>query len=96
MCICLYFQSGSTHHVMIGVQLLSQLVCEMNQVSEVSSQGCICLDKPESLLLSPAIQHVHSFKKHFLFPVVFKFCCRNLIIPYNTVLNMIILYQIII
>jgi len=24
-----------THHVMIGVQLLSQLVCEMNQVSEV-------------------------------------------------------------
>ncbi|KAH9499291.1 Exportin 7 [Bulinus truncatus] len=29
-----FIQSGSTHHVMIGVQLLSQLVCEMNQVSE--------------------------------------------------------------
>jgi len=28
-------QSMMTHHVMIGVQLLSQLVCEMNQVSEV-------------------------------------------------------------
>ena len=32
--ICL-LQSMMTHHVMIGVQLLSQLVCEMNQVSEV-------------------------------------------------------------
>ena len=31
----LCFQSGSTQHVMVGVQLLSQLVCEMNQVSEV-------------------------------------------------------------
>ncbi|XP_012940207.1 exportin-7 isoform X2 [Aplysia californica] len=30
-----FIQSGSTHHVMIGVQLLSQLVCEMNQ-SEAS------------------------------------------------------------
>lgn len=30
-----FFQSGSTQHVMVGVQLLSQLVCEMNQVSEV-------------------------------------------------------------
>nr|KAG5695795.1 hypothetical protein BaRGS_013393 [Batillaria attramentaria] len=29
-----FIQSGSTQHVMIGVQLLSQLVCEMNQVSE--------------------------------------------------------------
>ncbi|GFR81724.1 exportin-7 [Elysia marginata] len=29
-----FIQSNSTHHVMIGVQLLSQLVCEMNQVSE--------------------------------------------------------------
>ena len=29
------FQSGSTQHIMIGVQLLSQLVVEMNQVSEV-------------------------------------------------------------
>ncbi|BFZ02054.1 hypothetical protein BsWGS_05093 [Bradybaena similaris] len=29
-----FIQSGSTHHVMIGVQLLSQLVCEINQVSE--------------------------------------------------------------
>ena len=26
-----YPQSGQTHHMMIGVQLLSQLVCEMNQ-----------------------------------------------------------------
>ena len=31
-----FIQSGSTQHVMIGVQLLSQLVCEMNRVSEVS------------------------------------------------------------
>ncbi|KAK7482050.1 hypothetical protein BaRGS_00026742 [Batillaria attramentaria] len=30
-----FIQSGSTQHVMIGVQLLSQLVCEMNQ-SEAS------------------------------------------------------------
>ncbi|XP_076471297.1 exportin-7-like [Babylonia areolata] len=29
-----FLQSGSTQHVMVGVQLLSQLVCEMNQVSE--------------------------------------------------------------
>lgn len=29
---CFIFQSGMTHHVMIGVQLLSQVVCEMNQV----------------------------------------------------------------
>lgn len=32
-----FIQSGSTQHVMIGVQLLSQLVCEMNQVSEADS-----------------------------------------------------------
>ena len=31
-----FIQSGSTQHIMIGVQLLSQLVCEMNRVSEVS------------------------------------------------------------
>jgi len=30
-----------THHVMIGVQLLSQLVCEMNQVSEVTTTNCL-------------------------------------------------------
>ena len=30
-----FIQSGSTQHVMVGVQLLSQLVCEMNRVSEV-------------------------------------------------------------
>ncbi|WAR22240.1 XPO7-like protein [Mya arenaria] len=29
-----FIQSGSTQHIMIGVQLLSQLVCEMNRVSE--------------------------------------------------------------
>lgn len=34
-----FIQSGSTQHVMIGVQLLSQLVCEMNQVSEVRVKG---------------------------------------------------------
>ncbi|KAK2159702.1 hypothetical protein NP493_1697g00009 [Ridgeia piscesae] len=27
-----FLNSGATHHVMIGVQLLSQLVCEMNQI----------------------------------------------------------------
>ncbi|XP_041371290.1 exportin-7-like isoform X2 [Gigantopelta aegis] len=32
-----FIQSGSTQHVMIGVQLLSQLVCEMNQVSEAEA-----------------------------------------------------------
>ncbi|KAJ8316811.1 hypothetical protein KUTeg_004715 [Tegillarca granosa] len=32
-----FIQSGSTQHVMIGVQLLSQLVCEMNQVSEADA-----------------------------------------------------------
>jgi hypothetical protein len=35
-----FLQSGSTQHVMVGVQLLSQLVCEMNQVSEVSVIAC--------------------------------------------------------
>ncbi|XP_021371890.1 exportin-7-like [Mizuhopecten yessoensis] len=32
-----FIQSGFTQHVMIGVQLLSQLVCEMNQVSEADA-----------------------------------------------------------
>ena len=31
-----FIQSGSTQHVMIGVQLLSQLVVEMNRVTEVN------------------------------------------------------------
>jgi len=34
-----FIQSGSTQHIMIGVQLLSQLVCEMNRVSEVWLEG---------------------------------------------------------
>ena len=38
-CVSL-LQSGSTQHIMVGVQILSQLVCEMNQVSEVNVSGC--------------------------------------------------------
>lgn len=38
-----FFQSGVTRLVMIGVQLLSQLVCEMNQVSEVVSPSTVHL-----------------------------------------------------
>ena len=47
-------QSGSTQHVMIGVQLLSQLVCEMNQVSEVSIKGQCMLStvRPKKLINS--------------------------------------------
>ncbi|XP_076102861.1 exportin-7-like [Mytilus galloprovincialis] len=36
-----FIQSGSTQHVMIGVQLLSQLVCEMNQLSEAEASRSI-------------------------------------------------------
>ena len=34
--IFVLIQSGMTHHVMIGVQLLSHVVCEMNQVDNYS------------------------------------------------------------
>ncbi|XP_029649457.1 exportin-7 isoform X2 [Octopus sinensis] len=36
-----FIQSMSTQHVMIGVQLLSQLVCEMNQLSEAEASRSI-------------------------------------------------------
>ena len=31
------FLQGSAEHCMVGVQLLSQLVCEMNQISEADA-----------------------------------------------------------
>jgi len=40
-----------THHVMIGVQLLSQLVCEMNQVSEVRFSYLVVLLAFQNIIL---------------------------------------------
>lgn len=34
---CFCFFQGSVEHCMIGVQLLSQLTCEMNQISEADA-----------------------------------------------------------
>lgn len=34
---CFMYLKGSVEHCMIGVQLLSQLTCEMNQISEADA-----------------------------------------------------------
>ena len=40
--VCICFQ-GSADHCMIGVQLLSQLTCEMNQVNDLMCWSMTCI-----------------------------------------------------